>query len=208
MNDDLRSAAADLAAVDIEAAQDLEDRLPLVVTVGFTGHRAIDDLGEARGLLEQALAVVGEAFDAMAASDLRDAYDGEPRLRLMVGEAPGADRLVGEVWRAEGMGEVHAIFPFKAPTGDAAFTDRPEKRDLETRVQPPPEFGPWTGIDAEGLGLASEQAHAEVGRWIVRHCARRSMRSRAALRTSRSLPVRIRSPTSCRWPRRRELAGR
>jgi hypothetical protein len=166
---DVTPAPADLAAVDIEAARDLEDRLPLVVTVGFTGHRAIADEAEARALMQAALRMVGEAFDLIAGSSLREAYDGEPRLRLLAGDAPGADRIATGVWRAEDLGEVHFIYPFKAPAGDAAYTDRPDKADPETRVEPTPEFGPWTGIDAEGLGLESDQAHTEVGRWIVRH---------------------------------------
>jgi hypothetical protein len=171
MKDDAKSAPADLAAVDVEAARDLEDRLPLVVTVGFTGHRSVPDLPVAQRVLEQALEVVGEAFDLLLKDKyLAEAYDGTPRLRLMIGEAPGADRLAASIWRADAMGEVHAIYPFKDPAGEAAWTDRPEKDDTETRVFPLPEFGPWTGIDSAGLGLTSQQAHAEVGRWIVRHC--------------------------------------
>jgi len=169
MQDDLNSAPADLAAVDVEAAAALEDRLPLVATIGFTGHRAIEDIAAAERKVEQVLAIVGAAFDLIIEAPLADAYDGAPRLRLLIGDAPGADRVAAQVWREQGLGEVHAIYPFKDPGGEAAFTDRPDRDDPETRVQPPPEFGPWTGIDSEGLGLPSDRAHAEVGRWIVRH---------------------------------------
>ncbi|HEX3920139.1 MAG TPA: hypothetical protein VHW60_22600 [Caulobacteraceae bacterium] len=159
----------DLAAVDIEEVQAIEDRLPMVMTVGFTGHRQIDDMDAGHALLEQAVAAVGEAFDLLITAPLAQAYDGAPRLRLMIGEAPGTDRLMANVWRVEDLGEIHTMFPFKAPSGPAAYTDRPEKGDPDTRVEPPPEFSPWTGIDADGLGLEHEQAHGEVGRWIVRH---------------------------------------
>jgi hypothetical protein len=168
--DDVTSAPADLAAVDVEAAAALEDRLPLVVTVGFTGHRTIENVEEADRLIEHVFAVVGDAFDLIAGSPLAEAYDGAARLRLLIGDAPGADRVAAEVWRKQGLGEIHSIYPFKDPASGAAYTDRPDKLDPETRVQPPPEFGPWTGIDAVGLGLANDRAHAEVGRWIVRHC--------------------------------------
>ncbi len=168
MNDVTRPSA-DSAAVDIEAVGDVADQLPLVVTVGFTGHRAVGDPDEARRLVRAALAIVGEAFDLLIASPLAESYDGAARLRLVVGQAPGADRVAAEVWREEGLGEVHAVYPFKAPTGEAAYTDRPESGDPDTRVEPTPEFAPWTGFDAYGLGLESDQAHAEVGRWLVRH---------------------------------------
>jgi hypothetical protein len=170
MNDDPSSPPDHRAPVDVEAAGEVRDRLPLVVTVGFTGHRTIENAAEADRLIAHVFTHVGEAFDQIAASPLAEAYDGAPRLRLLIGEAPGADRVAAQVWREQDLGEIHSIYPFKDPTGRAAFTDRPEKDDPETRVATPPEFGPWTGIDSAGLGLASDRAHAEVGRWIVRHC--------------------------------------
>jgi hypothetical protein len=152
-----------------EAARPDGGRLPLVVTIGFTGHRTLKDPAAAEREFGAALAEIGRAFEIVAGAPLAKAYDGAPALRLLVGAAPGADRMAAATWRAAGLGEIHFIYPFRDPAGDDAFTDQPSKHDPDTRVAPAPEFAPWTGIDAIGLGLADGQAHAEVGRWIVRH---------------------------------------
>lgn len=141
----------------------------MVLTVGFTGHRTVADPIAAAGAMSAAFAQIGKAFEIVAASPAAAAFDGAPALRLAIGDAPGADRLAAAAWTAEGLGELHFVYPFKAPTGDDAFTDDPRNDDPATRVSPAPEFAPWTGFDATGLGLAEPQAHAEVGRWIVRN---------------------------------------
>lgn len=144
------------------------DRLPLVLTVGFSGHRLIEDAAEAGRLIAEALAAIGAAFEALKGSHA-DAFEGAPRLRLLIGAAPGTDRLAAAAWRAARLGEVHLIYPFREPAGPGAYTDDPAKVDSETRVETPPAGEPWTGIDSASLGLDHELAHAEVGRWIVRH---------------------------------------
>jgi hypothetical protein len=142
---------------------------PLVVTVGFTGHRTLEDPAAARRQIDAALGEIGRAFGLVAASPLARAYHGAPTLRLLIGAAPGADRIVAEAWRAAALGEIHFIYPFREPGGDDAFTDDPDHADPATRVTPAPEFEPWTGFDAKDLDLVEPQSHAEVGRWIVRH---------------------------------------
>jgi hypothetical protein len=142
---------------------------PLVVTVGFTGHRTLAAPVVARRQIDAALAEIGRAFGLIAGAPFAEAYQGAPALRLLVGAAPGADRVVAEAWRAAEMGEIHFIYPFREPGGDDAYTDDPDAGDPATRVTPAPEFEAWTGIDAKGIGLVGVQSHAEVGRWIVRH---------------------------------------
>jgi hypothetical protein len=142
---------------------------PLVVTVGFTGHRTLEDPAAARQQIEAALGEIGRAFGLVAGAPLARAFQGAPTLRLLVGAAPGADRIVAEAWRASALGEIHFIYPFREPGGDDAFTDDPAAGDPATRVTPAPEFEPWTGIDAKDIGLVGAQSHAEVGRWVVRH---------------------------------------
>jgi hypothetical protein len=153
----------------VDGSKPLDDGpLPLVVTVGFTGHRTLADPAAARRKIDAALAEIGRAFDLVVGATFARAFHGTPALRLLVGAAPGADRMVAEAWRAAALGEVHMIYPFREPGGGDPFSDDPAKHDPATRIAAAPE-GPWTGIDATNLGLAQQQAHAEVGRWIVRH---------------------------------------
>jgi hypothetical protein len=112
---------------------------------------------------------VKAALEDLAAMPLAGAYEGKPLLRLLAGGAPGTDRLAQEAWRAGKLGELHAIYPFFNPATGGAATDDPAKGDPATLVDPGPEFGAWSGFDALSLGLERDQAHAEVGRWLVRH---------------------------------------
>ncbi len=151
-----------------DAGATIEGRLPLVMTVGFTGHRVIEHPAEAERLVSEALGAVGAAFAALRDGQAA-AFDGAPRLRLLAGAAPGTDRIVSAAWRALQLGQAHLIYPFREPGGRAAYTDDPRKADPETRVETPPEGEAWTGLDSASLGLEHDQAHAEVSRWIVRH---------------------------------------
>jgi hypothetical protein len=160
-----RAPASGTIAGDVTAA---EGRLPLVLTVGFTGHRVIEQPAQAERLVGEALATVAEVFTAITRMQAA-AFDGAARLRLLIGAAPGTDRIVAATWRALELGQAHLIYPFREPGGLAAYTDDPRKADLETRVETPPDGEPWTGLDATSLGLEHDQAHAEVSRWISRH---------------------------------------
>src|ERR1700722_2460681 len=167
MAEDTDSARAQGAASDRGGPSD--DRLPLVLTVGFTGHRSVDDADAAARLIAATFADVKAAFDLITQSPLAAAFEGKPRPRLRAGGAPGTDRLAQDAWRKAELGERHAIYSFQNPATGGAATDDPCKKDPATLVDPGPEFGPWTGIDALALGLEPAQAHAEVGRWLVRH---------------------------------------
>jgi hypothetical protein len=152
-------------------------RLPLVATVGFAGHRIIDDPDQATELLNQAFAIVVKALKGLPSrpldhgdEHLGDAYDGPMRLRLLSGVATGADRLAISRWRAVTGGEVHALFPFRDSKKDQALTDHPAHAGVDDRVEDLTVFDGWTGLDSVGLKLERDQAHAELGRWIVRHC--------------------------------------
>src|SRR5580658_8613018 len=98
------------------------DRLPLTVSVGFTGHRTIEDEASAQAASAAAFEAIAQAF-TRTARRLADVYEGEPALRLVVGGAPGADRLAAEAWRADGRGATHFVYPFRDPRGRrAAYT--------------------------------------------------------------------------------------
>jgi len=153
-----------------------QSRLPLVVTIGFAGHRAIPDIGEAEALLSSAFAVIHEALAALPTQPLDigeetlgQAYAGAQRARLLTGAAPGADRLAINQWRKGGYGEVHALFPFRDPATGEPLTDDPDHAQPEDRVDDLSAFAASSGIDAAALGIPRDHAHSEIGRWIVRH---------------------------------------
>src|SRR5579863_1235953 len=150
-------------------------RLPLTMTVGFAGHRAVEDAGEAARLLDGAFALARAALEALQLTQLGEgegrlgeAYEGAPRLRLLTGDAPGADRLAIARWRAAEVGEVHILYPFRDPATQQPLTDRPQQAGPDDRVPAPPAAAGWTGIDAAGLGIEAD-GHAEVGRWLVHY---------------------------------------
>jgi hypothetical protein len=150
--------------------------LPLVVTIGFAGHRRIDDPDQAKALLDKAYVIIAEALEDLpqhpldsGKETLGQAYSGPQRTRLLTGSAPGADRLAIGEWRKGGHGEVHGLFPFRHPTTGTALTDAPENAGPNDRVDDLSVFAAYSGIDAVGLGIERDHAHSEVGRWIVRH---------------------------------------
>ena len=134
MDPETNSAPATGASAGDAAAAG--DRLPLVLTVGFSGHRVVDDAVEADRLIGEALSAIGAAFEMLKRSH-GEPFEGAPRLRLLIGAAPGTDRVVAAAWRAARLGEAHSIYPFREPGGGAAaYTDDPTKADPETRVEP------------------------------------------------------------------------
>ncbi len=159
MNPDANSAPASGATAGVAATA--EGRLPLVMTVGFSGHRAVEDAAEADRLIGETLAAIRAAFETLKDAQT-EAFEGAPRLRLLIGTAPGTDRTLAAAWRAAALGEVQSIYPFRDPAGDGAYTDDPAKADPDTRVETPPAGDAWTGIDSVSLGLDHERAHAEV----------------------------------------------
>src|SRR5580698_4266671 len=81
---------------------------------------------------------------------------------------PGADGLMIQRWIDGEVGPIHRLYPYKDPITGDALTDRPERASDVTRRIPPADAA-WTGVDAVSLGLAKDQAHAEVTQWIIRH---------------------------------------
>jgi hypothetical protein len=149
---------------------------PLTITVGFAGHRQVVAPAQARRTLEETLAGIGGVQIAIArhpigdgAETLGDAYAETRHLRLLTGDAPGADRLAIAAWNACGLGEVHALYPFRDSDTGAPITDDPKRAGPEERATQWRTLAAWTAFDGGGLGLPGDQAHAEVGRWIAAH---------------------------------------
>ena len=205
MNDDVKSAPADLAAVDVEAAEALEDRLPLVVTVGFTGHRASRTRAGRGAKMRAVFDDIGARSMIVAASPRRRLRR-DRRLRLTDRRGAGADRAAAAVWTAaRASARSTAIYPFKAregatrptpiiPTATTSATRVAGRRRVRRRC---------TGIDASGLGPRRAPAHAEVGRWIVRNSRRAGRlverQAGAAAPAAPTTPWRGRWSGACRW---------
>ena len=158
------------------AAPAADGRPPLVLTVGFTGHRELGEHAAAvADRLDEVLAVVKDAVARMQAHPLHDderlaeAFSSGARLRLVSGEAPGSDRLAIARWTAAGLGATHRIYPFRDPGTNGALTDHPDFATPDTRVRPPADPTAWTGFDSCDLDLARDLGHLEVTHWIIRN---------------------------------------
>ena len=156
-------------------APKLQGRPPLVITFGFSGHRDYGDEKTVAAQMDTTLMTIQAALALLlktplkgAGEALAGAYGDTRQLRLLTGDAPGADGLMIQRWTDGKVGPIHRLYPYKDPITGDALTDRPERASDETRRTPPSD-APWTGLDAVSLGLAKDQAHAEVTQWIIRH---------------------------------------
>jgi hypothetical protein len=109
--------------------------------VAFAGHNRSEDLGDAA----LALAAVAEAFSLLAAAGVR-------RARLLTGLAPGADLLAAEAWRAQGLGPLHAVFPYLSEDGDGAPANLMD-------------HGTW--LDGRATEARGRSAHLAQTRWLI-----------------------------------------
>lgn len=164
----------------------------LTVRVAFAGHRSLDPTS-LEASLTAAFALVAEAVVLTAArpvapgqtETIADAYKAfwpgsgtQPRLDLLVGYAPGADRVAARLWRVGRHGSIHAAFPFADRTepGRIAWTDGPDCNDPSLRIAlDAPEgldrpFEATSVLDGEASLRESppRDAHLEQTRWLVR----------------------------------------
>jgi hypothetical protein len=109
--------------------------------VAFAGHNRTEDLGDPAA----ALASLKGAFAMLAAAGVSEA-------RLVTGLAAGADLLAARAWREQGLGPIHAVFPFLDST-------------LEPGSEPLMQSGTWLdGKAAEALG---RNPHLAQTRWLI-----------------------------------------
>ena len=162
MSHDTERAPAGVPPSDRAGPSD--GRLPLVLTVGFTGHRSVADAAAASRMIGAAFAAVQEALQRLAATPLAEAYDGAPRLRLLSGGAPGTDRLAQEAWRTATARRRARHLPVPEP-GHRRRGDRQSGQGRPGHPGRPADRSSDPGRDStrSGLGLEPDQAHAEVG---------------------------------------------
>ena len=109
--------------------------------VAFAGHNRPEDLGD------PAAALVGlrRAFAMLAEAGVSQA-------RLVTGLAPGADLLAARAWRDQGLGPIHAVFP---------FLDAPFEPGSDALV----ESSTW--LDGRGSEAMGRNPHLSQTRWLI-----------------------------------------
>lgn len=111
------------------------------VQVAFAGHNRAVDLGDP---------VTASAGLARAFSMLSEA--GVEGARLLTGLAPGADVLAVQAWRTEGLGPVHAVFPF--------LTDQPPEGAVDLI-----DSGTW--LDGASTRAIGRSSHLSQALWMI-----------------------------------------
>jgi len=137
------SRPADLAPPEAPTAQPLAARLsPLQFTqVAFAGHNRTEDLGDPAA----AFASLKSAFAMLAAAGVSEA-------RLVTGLAPGADLLAARAWSEQGLGSIHAVFPFLDST-------------LEAGSESLMESATW--LDGKASERLGRNPHLAQTRWLI-----------------------------------------
>lgn len=158
---------------------ELSDGAPVgpgfTITVGFSGHRQVRGDRALAARLAAVFQGLHAAFDALAARSiapgetLAQAFGAPWTARLLSGDAPGADRSAIAAWRGAGFALTHAVYPYRDPATGDPVTDEPARAGEAERATQWRELSAWTGFDPGGLGLRGDQAHTEVGHWMVAH---------------------------------------
>lgn len=142
-------------------------RVPLVFSVGVTGHRNGALAGEearVRAAIRDALRVVAAAANAMCAEDGHWFGPGKPKMQLISPLAEGTDQIAAEVALDEGF-VLHAVLPFA-------------RADYRATLQPEAARIAFDALLARAsciLELPGEKGHEEeayvmTGRATVAHC--------------------------------------
>lgn len=149
---------------------------PLVANVGFAGHRRLTAAKACRTSLDQVLRALDEAMSALAIAPVAkgrhetvgEAYGGSLSWRLISGDAPGADRIMIERWRAANLGSIHVVYPFSDE--GRPVTDDPQEAGADDHTSDPKSFDAYTVLDCVSLNLRGSAGHSEQAHWILRRC--------------------------------------
>lgn len=134
------------------------ERIPLLVTVGVSGHRKPDQLGDVDTLRE----TVAGQFSQLANS-FRKA-NGNVQFLLFSPLADGADRLlVDAVWQVQPEARLIVPMPFEQAQYEASFFDARSVEQFRGYLRHP------NCIEAFVLPGGTQGEYLDVGKFVVDH---------------------------------------
>jgi hypothetical protein len=158
---------ADLT-MDLERtrARDRPPKIPLVFSMGVTGHRldALSGRTDLRERLRGAMITLAARAAALAAAEARFFSAAPPRIILVSPLADGADQMAAEIALELGF-ELHAVLPFARSDYRQVLLGEAEREGFDSLLE-------RSGCVLELPGDRSDQLDAYVmtGRATVAHC--------------------------------------
>jgi hypothetical protein len=143
-------------------------RVPFVVSVGITGHRAealaSDALASLPSRISDALTALGEAALALFVRERTSFSPAPPALRFVSPIADGADQIAAEAALSLGW-ELQAILPFRRADYRASLSDSPARKGFDALLERSSRVLELTGEEAGDV-----EAYVMTGRATVAHC--------------------------------------
>ena len=133
------------------------EKIPLVVRVGFAGHRdlgAVDPTALREGIHKALVSVAAEANKV--AEEAPELFEGSPRIELITGLASGADQLAADVCMDEG----HTLVPVSPFSWDE-FARSADERTVDVR-RDFAEGVAGLGLDDTAVGLGGGAPEPEL----------------------------------------------
>ncbi|MEO6433028.1 MAG: hypothetical protein ABIO29_03490 [Sphingomicrobium sp.] len=143
-------------------------RLPFLVTVGVTGHRAealeTYDAPAIARRMRAILETVGETAQQVGASAGRFFRDTPPELRLLSPIADGADQIAAECALDLGW-DLQVVLPFARVTYRASLSDGSARKRFDQLVERASAV-----LELTGDGSSRTEGYVMAGRATVAHC--------------------------------------
>ena len=142
-------------------------RLPFVLNVGITGHRAeglgVEDLDALGGRVEQSLRLIEQAGRKLRAASPEFFAADPPRFRLISPLADGADQAAAEAALAIGW-ELQAILPFERQKYRASLSDETARGKFDRLVT-----AASMVLELPGQGKGDVDDYVMTGRATIAH---------------------------------------
>jgi hypothetical protein len=162
-------AVSELDAADSQASRSSgPPRLPFVLSVGITGHRAEAfspaDLDCLRARIRGALELIAQAATALAPIEQGYFTAGRPVIRFVSAVADGADQIAAEIALELGW-ELQAILPFERSFYRTTLGDDAARDCFDALLERAHRV-----LELPGEQEAETEGYAMVGRATVAHC--------------------------------------